>query len=80
MQYTYIFKKRLLNSFDESYIKLKQALIIFAISLLLTGLYMYTGHKLGIFEYKPAFKNLTIDEHVNLIVEQDGRRQKAGSE
>ena len=37
-------------------------MIIFAISLLLTGLYMYTGHKLGIFEYKPAFKNLTMDE------------------
>ena len=36
-------------------------MIIFASALLLTGLYMFTGHKLGIFEYRPAFKNVTID-------------------
>ena len=37
-------------------------MIIFASILLLTGLYMFTGHKLGIFEYRPAFKGLTINE------------------
>lgn len=33
-------------------------MIIFATCLLLVGLYMFTGHKLGIFDYRPAFKNL----------------------
>lgn len=37
-------------------------MIIFASVLLLTGLYMFTGHKLGIFDYRPAFKNLTISD------------------
>lgn len=36
-------------------------MIIFASSLLLTGLYMYTGHKLGMFDCRPAFKNVTIE-------------------
>ena len=36
-------------------------MVIFAIILFLTGFYMYTGHKLGIFDYRPAFKNLTIE-------------------
>ena len=36
-------------------------MLIFATVLFLVGLYMYTGHKLGIFEYRPAFKNVTID-------------------
>ena len=37
-------------------------MIIFSIMLLLVGLYMYTGHKVGIFDCRPAFKNLTIEE------------------
>lgn len=37
-------------------------MIIFATILLITGLYMYTGHKMGMFELRTAFKNLTIDE------------------
>lgn len=36
-------------------------MIIFATALFLVGLYMYTGHKLSIFDYRPAFKNLTIE-------------------
>ena len=35
-------------------------MIIFASAIVLIGLYMYTGHKLGIFEYRVAFRNLTI--------------------
>ena len=34
---------------------------IFATCVLLVGLYMFTGHKLGIFSLRPAFKNLTKD-------------------
>ena len=34
-------------------------MIIFASLTLLTGLYMYTGHKIGLLEYRIAFKNLT---------------------
>ena len=37
-------------------------MIIFASLLLLTGLYMYTGHKLRIFDYRPAFKNMNIED------------------
>lgn len=37
-------------------------MILFASALLLVGLYMYTGHKLGIFEYRVAFRNITIDD------------------
>ena len=36
-------------------------MIIFATVLLLVGIYMYTGHKLGIFDLRPAFKNLSIE-------------------
>ena len=34
-------------------------MLIFATCLLLTGLYMFTGHKLGIIAWKTAFKGLT---------------------
>ena len=34
-------------------------MIIFATCLLLPGIYMATGHKLGIFDYRPGFKNLS---------------------
>ena len=37
-------------------------MIIFATALLLVGIYMFTGHKLGIMEYRPAFRNITIDD------------------
>ena len=37
-------------------------MILFASALLLVGLYMYTGHKLGIFEYRVAFRNLKIED------------------
>ena len=37
-------------------------MFIFATCVLLMGIYMYTGHKVGILEFRPAFKNLTKDE------------------
>ena len=36
-------------------------MLIFATCVLLVGLYMFTGHKLGIFDLRPAFKNLSIE-------------------
>ena len=41
-------------------------MFIFASCTLLTGLYMFTGHKLGIFEYRPAFKKLTKSDWKNI--------------
>ena len=41
-------------------------MLIFAICVLLTGLFMFTGHKLGILEGRPAFKNLTKSEWKNI--------------
>jgi len=40
--------------------------IIFATCVLLTGLYMFTGHKLGIMTYRAAFKNLSKEEWKNI--------------
>ena len=37
-------------------------MIIFATCVFLTGLHMFTGHKVGILTQRPAFKNLSIDE------------------
>ena len=37
-------------------------MFIFGVCLLLTGLYMLTGHKLGVLTERPAFKNLTKEE------------------
>ena len=37
-------------------------MIIFASLVFLTGLYMFTGHKLGILTGRPAYKNLTKEE------------------
>ena len=34
-------------------------MFIFATCILLVGLYMFTGHKLGIIAWKAAFKGLT---------------------
>lgn len=41
-------------------------MFIFGTILILIGLYMYTGHKLGIMTERPAFKNLTINEWKNI--------------
>ncbi|MBR5389359.1 hypothetical protein IK146_02260 [Candidatus Saccharibacteria bacterium] len=41
-------------------------MLIFAVCVLLTGLYMFTGHKLGIMTGRPAFKNLSKAEWKNI--------------
>ena len=41
-------------------------MIIFAALVFLTGLYMFTGHKLGIMTGRAAFKKLTINEWKNI--------------
>ena len=41
-------------------------MLIFATCLLLTGLYMFTGHKLGIIAWKAAFKGLDKDGWKNV--------------
>ena len=40
--------------------------LIFATCVLLVGLYMYTGHELGIMTWRAAFKNLTKAEWKNI--------------
>lgn len=40
-------------------------MFIFAICIFLTGLYMFTGHKLSIM-WQATFKHLTIDEWKNV--------------
>ena len=40
--------------------------LIFGTCVLLVGLYMFTGHKLGIFTMRPAFKNLSKDDWKNI--------------
>ena len=39
---------------------------IFGTCTLLVGLYMFTGHKLGILTYRAAFKNLSRTELKNI--------------
>ncbi len=41
-------------------------MLIFATCVLLVGLYMFTGHKLGIIAWKAAFKGLTKDGWINV--------------
>ena len=41
-------------------------MLIFATCVLLTGFYMFTGHKIGLLEYRAAFRNLTISEWKNI--------------
>ena len=41
-------------------------MLIFATCLLLVGLYMATGHELGIMKLRPAFKNLNKSEWKNI--------------
>ena len=39
---------------------------IFATCVLLVGFYMYRGHKLGIMDYRAAFRNLTKEKWINI--------------
>ena len=39
---------------------------IFATCVLLVGLYMFTGHKLGIMDYRAAFRNLNKKQWINI--------------
>ena len=41
-------------------------LLIFAACVFLVGVYMFTGHKLGIMTGRPAFKNLSKNEWKNI--------------
>ena len=41
-------------------------MLIFGISVLLVGLYMYTGHKIELLTNRPAYKNLSIEEWKNI--------------
>ncbi len=41
-------------------------MFIFAFAILLTGLYMYKGHKIGILECRATFKNLKKEEWINV--------------
>ena len=41
-------------------------MLIVATCILLVGLYMFTGHKLGIISWKAAFKNLTKEDWKNV--------------
>ena len=36
-------------------------MLIFGVSVLLVGLYMYSGHKLNIMTYRPSFRNLDLE-------------------
>ena len=41
-------------------------MFIFSLAIFLVGLYMFTGHKLGILTERVAFKNLNINEWKNI--------------
>ena len=41
-------------------------MFIFGLCVFLVCLYAFTGHKLGIFSLRPAFKNLTIKDWKNI--------------
>lgn len=41
-------------------------MFIFGISVLITGLYMYTGHKVELLTGRVAFRNLTKEEWKNI--------------
>ena len=41
-------------------------MFIFAICVLLVGLYMYKGHKLSIMEWRVAFRNLSKEQWINI--------------
>ena len=41
-------------------------MLIFAVCVLLVGIYMFTGHKLNIMTNRPAFRNLDIEGWKNV--------------
>jgi hypothetical protein len=41
-------------------------MFIFALCVFLSGLFMFTGHKIGLLEGRVAFKNLTKEEWKNI--------------
>ena len=41
-------------------------MFIFGTCVFLVGLYMFTGHKLGIMDYRVAFRNLKKEQWVNI--------------
>lgn len=41
-------------------------MLIFGVCVLLVGLYMFTGHKLTLMEWRAAYKNLDIDQWKNI--------------
>ncbi len=41
-------------------------MIIFGVCVLLTGIYAFTGHSIGILTERPAFKNLTKSDWKNI--------------
>ncbi len=41
-------------------------MLIFGLCVLLVGIYMFTGHKMGIFSLRPTFKNLSMNEWKNI--------------
>lgn len=41
-------------------------MFIFGTLVLLAGLFMYKGHKIGLLEGRPAFQNLKIEEWKNI--------------
>lgn len=41
-------------------------MLIFATCVLLAGLYMFTGHKIGLLEWRAAFRHLSINEWKNV--------------
>ena len=41
-------------------------MLIFGMALLLTGFYMYKGHKIGMLEGRVAFKNISKKDWINI--------------
>lgn len=41
-------------------------MIIFATCVLLSGLFMFTGHKIGLLEWRAAFKSCTKSDWINI--------------
>lgn len=41
-------------------------MFIFGLCIILVGLYMFTGHRLGILTERPAFKNLKKEDWQNI--------------
>ena len=41
-------------------------MLIFGIMVLLTGLYMYKGHKINALSWRAPYQNLSIDKWINI--------------